>query len=89
MTLWLAYHRYYKMKYSSIALLRSKRNMKVNQSGYDVVSLKLVLGHFPGRLIGTVSLENFTAAQGTNADSFANWIVGWLLVCKRCRILVG
>jgi hypothetical protein len=56
MTLWLAYYRYYRLKYSSAALRRSKKHMKVNQSGYDVKSLKLVLSHFPGRLIGTVSL---------------------------------
>ncbi len=52
-TLWLAYYRYYKMKYSSIALMRSKRRARVNQSGYDMASLKAVIGHFPGRLIGT------------------------------------
>jgi len=53
MTLWLAYYRYYRLKYSSAALRRSKKHMKVNQSGYDVKSLKLVLSHFPGRLVGT------------------------------------
>ncbi|WVQ94676.1 hypothetical protein IAU59_001756 [Kwoniella sp. CBS 9459] len=53
MTLWLAYFRFYKKKYSSAALQRSKKNMKVNQSGYDLASLKLVSTHFAGRLIGT------------------------------------
>ncbi|RXK37001.1 Pi-transporter A-1 [Tremella mesenterica] len=53
MTLWLAYYRYYKKVYSSHALLRSKKNARVNQSGYDVHSLKLVFSHFSGRLVGT------------------------------------
>ncbi|KAL7419464.1 hypothetical protein Q5752_006302 [Cryptotrichosporon argae] len=52
-TLWLAYYRYYKTTYSSAALRRSKRNAHVNQSGYDLVSLKLVATHFGGRLAGT------------------------------------
>jgi hypothetical protein len=55
MTLWLAYFRYYKKVYSSTALQRSKKNARVNQSGYDVKSLKLVMTHFGGRLIGTTS----------------------------------
>ncbi|WVR04159.1 hypothetical protein IAU60_001158 [Kwoniella sp. DSM 27419] len=53
MTLWLAYWRFYKKKYPSSALKRSKKNMKVNQSGYDIASLKLVGSHFSGRLVGT------------------------------------
>ncbi|ODN87114.1 Pi-transporter A-1 [Cryptococcus wingfieldii CBS 7118] len=53
MTLWLAYYRYYKKTYSSAALSRSKKNMRVNQSGYDLASLKLVSTHFAGRLVGT------------------------------------
>ncbi len=53
MTLWLAYYRYYKLKYNSAALLRSKKNHRVNVSGYDVESLKLVISHFGGRLIAT------------------------------------
>ena len=53
MTLWLAYFRYYKKVYSSTALQRSKRNARVNQSGYDVHSLKLVATHFGGRLVGS------------------------------------
>ena len=55
MTLWLAYYRYYKKVYSSAALQRSKKNARVNQSGYDTHSLKLVLTHFGGRVIGTTS----------------------------------
>ncbi|CAD6565565.1 MAG: hypothetical protein TREMPRED_001530 [Tremellales sp. Tagirdzhanova-0007] len=55
LTLWLAYFRYYKKVYSSNALQRSKKNAHVNQSGYDVASLKLVSTHFAGRLIGTTS----------------------------------
>lgn len=52
-TLWLAYWRFYKKKYSEAALRRSKKNSHVNQSGYDIVSLKLVCSHFGGRLFGT------------------------------------
>jgi hypothetical protein len=52
-TLWLAYYRYYKMQYSSAALMRSKKNARVNQSGYDVKSLKLVFTHFGGRIFAT------------------------------------
>ncbi|WVQ83439.1 hypothetical protein IAT38_005580 [Cryptococcus sp. DSM 104549] len=53
MTLWLAYFRFYKKKYTSAALRKSKKNMRVNQSGYDLASLKLVGTHFAGRLVGT------------------------------------
>lgn len=53
MTLWLAYYRYYKKVYSSSALARSKKNARVNQSGYDIQSLKLVSTHFGGRLFGS------------------------------------
>lgn len=53
LTLWLAYFRYYKKVYSSTALQRSKKNARVNQSGYDIASLKLVSTHFAGRLFGT------------------------------------
>ncbi|ORY27623.1 major facilitator superfamily domain-containing protein [Naematelia encephala] len=55
MTLWLAYYRYYKKAYSSRALERSKAGHRVNQSGYDVTSLKLTFSHFGGRLIGTTT----------------------------------
>ncbi|KAK4688773.1 L-lactate dehydrogenase (cytochrome), partial [Tremellales sp. Uapishka_1] len=55
MTLWLAYHRYYRATYSSAALRRSKKGAHVNQSGYDITSLKLVATHFGGRLVGTTS----------------------------------
>jgi hypothetical protein len=55
--LWLttvvAYYRYYRVTYSSAALRRSKKGAHVNQSGYDVRSLKLVMTHFGGRVIGT------------------------------------
>jgi hypothetical protein len=39
--------------YSSSALKRSKKHARVNQSGYDVHSLKLVSTHFVGRVVGT------------------------------------
>lgn len=51
----LAYYRYYRKVYSSAALRKSKKNSHVNQSGYDVVSLKLVCSHFGGRLIGSTT----------------------------------
>ncbi|GHJ89027.1 hypothetical protein NliqN6_5429 [Naganishia liquefaciens] len=53
MTLWLAYYRFYRMHYSSAALKKSKKHARVNQSGYDVHSLKLVFNHFGGRIIAT------------------------------------
>ncbi|RSH95744.1 hypothetical protein EHS25_000836 [Saitozyma podzolica] len=53
MTLWLAYYRYYKKVYQSSLLKRAKRHHHVNVSGYDVRSLKLVVSHFWGRLVGT------------------------------------
>ena len=49
----VAYFRYYRKVYSSAALKRSKRNARVNQSGYDIHSLKLVCSHFGGRVIGS------------------------------------
>lgn len=49
----LAYFRYYRKVYSSKALQRSKKNARVNQSGYDIQSLRLVASHFGGRLIGS------------------------------------
>jgi hypothetical protein len=51
----LAYFRWYKTTYSSTALARSKKNARVNQSGYDFQTLKLVSTHFTGRLIGTTT----------------------------------
>ncbi|GFZ47035.1 hypothetical protein JCM24511_04261 [Saitozyma sp. JCM 24511] len=53
MTLWLAYFRYYKKAYSSRALQKSKKHHHINQSGYDIYSLKLLCAHFGGRLVGT------------------------------------
>lgn len=52
MTLWLAYHRYYKADYTSDRKLRAtKRQGAV--TGYDTTSLKLAFSHFGGRLLGT------------------------------------
>jgi hypothetical protein len=48
-----AYYRYYKKVYQSSLLKRAKRHHHVNVSGYDVRSLKLVVSHFWGRLVGT------------------------------------
>jgi len=48
-TFWLAYHRFFHVKYASKVLDRSKR--RANVSGYDTVSLKLAIGHYGGRLL--------------------------------------
>lgn len=50
-TLYLAYYRFYRINYADAALARSKR--RLNTSGYDARSLKLVLGHYWPRLIAT------------------------------------
>lgn len=51
-TLWLAYHRYYKMSYSADHALKEAKG-RLNTSGYDVKSLKLATGHYWHRLVGT------------------------------------
>ena len=51
LTLYLAYIRYYRMKYQDTALQRAKK--RLNTSGYDVTSLKLSLHHYWHRLVGT------------------------------------
>ena len=91
MTLWLAYFRYYKKVYSSTALQRSKKNARVNQSGYDVTSLKLVMTHFGGRLVGTTTgwlfndflfygnkLFASTFIQIISPNSATNVVTSWL-----------
>jgi len=50
-TLYLAYYRFYKMKYQDQALRDSKK--RLNTSGYDIKSLKLATGHYWHRLLGT------------------------------------
>ena len=50
-TLYLAYIRYYRMKYQDAALQDAKK--RLNTSGYDVRSLKLSLSHYWHRLVGT------------------------------------
>lgn len=50
-TLYLAYLRFYRMKYQDAALERAKK--RLNTSGYDVKSLKLSLSHYWHRLVGT------------------------------------
>ncbi|ETS64420.1 hypothetical protein PaG_01274 [Moesziomyces aphidis] len=50
-TLYLAYIRYYRMKYQDAALQTAKK--RLNTSGYDLVSLKLSLHHYWHRLLGT------------------------------------
>jgi MFS family permease len=50
-TLFLAYLRFYKMKYQDNVLRDSKK--RLNTSGYDFKSLNLATGHYWHRLIGT------------------------------------
>ena len=50
-TLYLAYIRYYRMKYQDAALKNAKK--RLNTSGYDVKSLKLSLSHYWHRLVCT------------------------------------
>jgi MFS family permease len=50
-TLYLIYHRVYRLKFANAQLKLSKK--KNNVTGYDVKSLKLVLGHYWHRLVGT------------------------------------
>jgi hypothetical protein len=50
-TLYLAYYRLYSVKYADTALARSKR--RLNTSGYDLKSLRLVLSHYWPRLFAT------------------------------------
>src|SRR5208282_2394795 len=50
-TLWLLYHRIYKLQFADAHLKLAKR--KASVTGYDVKSLKLVLSHYWHRLLGT------------------------------------
>jgi hypothetical protein len=50
-TIWLIYHRVYKLQYADAKLRLSKR--KSSGTGYDKRSLQLVLTHYWHRLIGT------------------------------------
>ncbi|CAG8959983.1 hypothetical protein HYFRA_00012700 [Hymenoscyphus fraxineus] len=50
-TLWLVYHRIYKMPLASKQLEEVKKKSSV--TGYDMQSLKLTCNHFGGRLIAT------------------------------------
>jgi len=50
-TLYLIYHRVYKLQFANAQLKLSKK--KNNVTGYDVKSLKLVLNHYWHRLVGT------------------------------------
>ncbi|CDZ96190.1 Inorganic phosphate transporter [Phaffia rhodozyma] len=53
MTLWLAYHRFYHGDYSVDRKLQNKKKKQGAVTGYDATSLKLAMGHFGGRMIGT------------------------------------
>jgi hypothetical protein len=50
-TLWLVYHRIYKLQYADKALRLSKRKSSV--TGYDKRSLQLITTHYWHRLVGT------------------------------------
>jgi MFS family permease len=50
-TLYLAYYRFYKVRYADDALRRAKR--RSNTFGYDAASLKLVMRHYWPRLLAT------------------------------------
>ncbi|KAK3336254.1 major facilitator superfamily domain-containing protein [Cercophora scortea] len=50
-TLWLLYHRIYKMPHASRQLAAAKKKSHV--TGYDVESLKLTCNYFGGRLLAT------------------------------------
>jgi len=50
-TLWLVYHRIYKLQYADHQLRLSKR--KASVTGYDKKSLQLVMTHYWHRLVGT------------------------------------
>ena len=50
-TLYLAYFRYYKMKYSDATLENAKK--RLNTSGYDTKSLKQAMNHYWHRVLGT------------------------------------
>ena len=53
MTLWLAYHRYYRADYSMDQKLKAKKRQQGAVTGYDIKSFKLCVSHFGGRMIGT------------------------------------
>lgn len=50
-TLWLLYHRIFKLQFADAHLKLSKR--KASVTGYDTKSLKLVISHYWHRLLGT------------------------------------
>lgn len=50
-TLWLIYHRIYKLQYADNELRIAKR--KTSVTGYDKLSLQLVMTHYWHRLVGT------------------------------------
>lgn len=53
MTLWLAYHRFYRADYSMDRKLQARKRQQGAVTGYDVKSFKLCCSHFGGRMIGT------------------------------------
>jgi hypothetical protein len=89
MTLWLAYYRYYKKVYSSTALQRSKKNARVNQSGYDIHSLKLVMTHFGGRLVGTTSGWLFNDFLFYGNKLFASTFINIISPSAKNNVMTG
>jgi MFS family permease len=85
-TLYLVYHRIYKLKFANAQLkLSKKRN---NVTGYDVKSLNLVMGHYWHRLVGTAGnwfcndfffygAKIFSSTFVKVLDPTATVIVGW------------
>jgi len=85
-TLYLIYHRIYKLKFANAQLKLSKK--KNNVTGYDVKSLKLVLNHYWHRLVGTAGswfcndfffygAKIFSSTFIKVLDPTATVIVGW------------
>ncbi|CEH12590.1 Inorganic phosphate transporter [Ceraceosorus bombacis] len=73
-TLWLAYHRYYKMDFTQdkrLAEAKKKAGDKSGTSGYSAASLKLAWNHYWHRIVGTaiVWLANDVAFYGSKLFS--------------------
>jgi hypothetical protein len=68
-TLYLAYYRFYKVRYADDALRRAKR--RSNTSGYDAASLKLVMRHYWPRLLATAGcwVSFFVAGHSMRGSS--------------------
>ncbi|SZF06072.1 unnamed protein product [Blumeria hordei] len=89
-TLWLVYHRWFKMPLASKELSKAKANSNV--TGYDIQSLQLTFTHFGGRIVGTAGTwfcndvffygnklfqSAFIKVIEPTADIVGDVIVGW------------